>query len=401
MIEVEKIKNGLYTLKCNGKYIHSKYDPIKEGNIFAENVDKLSKYILIYGLGLGYHINSILESTNESSQVIVFEANNTIIDYCKKYNEDIFLNKRVKVIGFDKEFYKLLEYYLNKVDNIVVHKPSLEGIKEENKKLYSLINEYEIIKESIKKNYDLLLENYNSNLKESYFKIRDFILEKKADKPYLIVAAGPSLDGEIELIKKHKEKFNIITVGTAFKILMKNDIKPLAIVIIDGEEVVYKQIKGYENEKIPLCFLNTASRIAVSSYKGPKYMFYNSEENDDIIITTGKTVAVAAIDIAIKCGAKEIVMVGQDLAFINDKAHTKNYEEIYEVKDRTNEIFNNTYVTSIDGKELKTTKGYLYFKEKIQKIISCNNNIRFFNCSKGAKIEGAKHCSLDEYIMEK
>ena len=41
MIELEKSKSGNLTLKYNNKYIHSKYDPVKEGIQFAEGNKEL------------------------------------------------------------------------------------------------------------------------------------------------------------------------------------------------------------------------------------------------------------------------------------------------------------------------------------------------------------------------
>lgn len=400
MIEFEKSKSGVLTLKYNNKYIHSKYDPTKESNIFIDKYQNLLKksVVVVYGIGLGYHINEIL-LRNPKATIYIFDGNQELINACKKENNKLFNSNNIKIISKEnKSFYNIFREVINKVEDIIVHKPSVETIKDSDYELYKLINNYIISKKAVDDS-GLLKENYIENLKVKYENIK-YLIDNFSDenRTFVITSAGPSLDNELKILRENREKFVIITVGTALNALMKNDIEPNIIVIVDGKEEVAKQLKGFENLQIPLCFLSTASRWAVKNYNGPKYMFFNSEDEDDIVIETGKTVAVAAMSIAIQCGSKEIVMLGQDLAYLNGKSHTNTYESIYGYKD--NPIINkyNKFVKGIDGFMLNTTSGYIYFKEQIERLIDINKNVNFINCSKGAFIEGAIHMEFKNYI---
>lgn len=402
MIKVEKSRSGAYTIKYNNKYIHSKYDPIKECTVLINKYEYLfqDSIVVVYGLGLGYHVEEILKR-NPMIKIYVFEDSNEIIKVCKTINSKIFNLKNVKIISsLQKNFYDLFIKSIQDVQDIIIHKPSLEIIKDDNFKLYRVINNYIISKEAVDKS-GLLEENYIQNLNINYKNIKDLINKfLNKNKKFVITAAGPSLDYELKFLRENKDKFIIITVGTALNALMNNDIRPSIIVIIDGKEAVANQLKGFENETIPLCFLSTASRWAVKTYNGPKYMFFNSKDEDDIVIETGKTVAVAAMSIALHCGAKEIVMLGQDLAYLNGKSHTNTYEEIYGHKDEPIINKNNKLIKSVDGTMLETTKGYIYFKEQIERLIELNKNVKFINCSKGAFINGAIHMNFKEYVKE-
>lgn len=402
MIKLEKSKIGLYTLKYNNRYIHSKYNPIEESKTMIDKYTDIIKQpiIAVYGLGIGYHIEEILKR-NSSAKIYVFEGNAEIINVCKKINNKLFKSNNVEIIfGENIEIYDNLKKVTEQVQEIIIHKSSLETIKECNYELYSIIHNYVISKEAVDKS-GLLKNNYIENLKSDYKNIK-FLIDKfkDVDKSFVVIAAGPSLDNELDILRINRNKFTIITVGTALQALMKKGITPDIIVIIDGKEAVAKQLQGFENEKIPLSFLSTASKWAISRYKGPKYMFYNRKSEDTIVVETGKTVAVAAISIAIHCNAEEIILLGQDLAFLNGKSHTNTYENIYGYKDKP--IINrySKLVKGINGKMLETTKGYIYFKEQIEKIIDLNKNIRFINCSKGAFIKGAKHIEFKKYIKE-
>ncbi|EDS76681.1 protein of unknown function [Clostridium botulinum C str. Eklund] len=402
MIEFEKSKSGLITLKYNNKYIHSKYNPIKESKVLIDKYKDLIKKdtVVVYGIGIGYHINEIL-LRNPNAEIYIVDGNEDLINACKKENNILFHKSNIKIISKKNEkIYSVLREVIKNVEGIVVHKPSLETIREVDYKLYKLINNYIISREAVDDS-GLLKENFIENLKTKYNNIKKLIEQfSNSNKTFVITAAGSSIDNEIEVLKRHRERFIVITVGTALNVLMNYKIKPDIIVIVDGKKVVAKQLKSFENEEIPLCFLSTASRWAVKNYNGPKYMFFNSEGEDDIIIETGKTVAVAAMSIAVHCGAKEIIMLGQDLAYLNGKSHTSTYEEIYGWKDSPTINKYNKLVKGIDGSMLETTSGYIYFKEQIERLIEINKDVKFINCSKGAFIEGAEHIELEKYINE-
>ncbi|CAI3654695.1 motility associated factor glycosyltransferase family protein [Clostridium neonatale] len=399
MIELEKSKSGNLTLKYNNKYIHSKYDPVKEGIQFAEGNRELlnENIVVVYGLGLGYHIHAIAEKLKDDSVLYVFEYNKKLIEYCKKVNKDIFNYKNTKIIGStDSQFLRKFADSLRSVENIIIHKASLETIRESNKLLYNLINDFNIMKQHVDMDTEIIKqseENYKINTENNYKSINEFIEQfKKSNKPFIIVSAGPSVDNDLSKLKQNREKFNIISVGSAFRTLVKNRITPDAVVIIDTKPIVKKQFENLETYNIPLCFSATASRWAVELYNGPKYIF-NTSEHDEI--KTRGTVAVSAMDIAIKCNAKKIILLGQDLAFINKKSHTSTFEETYGFKDDYTINTKMKTVKGVNGECLNTTQGYITFKNKIESLIRENPHIKFINCSKGAYIEGASHVNFE------
>lgn len=399
MIELEKSKSGNLTLKYNNKYIHSKYDPVKEGIQFAEGNKELlnEKIVVVYGLGLGYHIHAIAEKLKDDSVLYVFEYNEKLIEYCKKVNKDIFNYKNTKIIGStDSQFLRKFADSLRSVENIIIHKASLETIRESNKLLYNLINDFNIMKQHVDMDTEIIKqseENYKINTENNYKSINEFIEQfKKSNKPFIIVSAGPSVDNDLSKLKQNREMFNIISVGSAFRTLVKNRITPDAVVIIDTKPIVKKQFENLETYNIPLCFSATASRWAVELYNGPKYIF-NTSEHDEI--KTRGTVAVSAMDIAIKCNAKKIILLGQDLAFINKKSHTSTFEETYGFKDDYTINTKMKTVKGVNGECLNTTQGYITFKNKIESLIRENPHIKFINCSKGAYIEGASHVNFE------
>ncbi|MGL5574105.1 MAG: motility associated factor glycosyltransferase family protein [Sarcina sp.] len=391
--KIEKARSGEFVFKYKNIYLSSRYNPRIEADIFVNAKSKevvVNGKVVLYGVGNGYHIDRLLK-IKEIEEVIIFEYDEELLKLNKINKTFNFLDNRIRVFSSSMDnFYEEFSEALKNVADIIIHKPSLKILKDINLELFKILSFYEVEREEIQKQKKYLEENYEFNKKQNYYEIREVynIFDKK--KPFLIVAAGPSLDDDINYIYRNRDLFNIISVGTALKTLSNNNIDPDIIVIIDRKEAVKNQIDFYNNKKVPLCFLSTASKWAVESYKGKKYMFFNDEEIEGYI-KTGKTVAVAATDIAIKAGANKIIFVGQDLAYLDNKTHTSTFESIYGDKDVIQERKDCREVKSVNGEVLKTTEGLLYFKKQLEYLINFNKNIKFYNISKGAYINGAKN----------
>ncbi|MEA5009355.1 motility associated factor glycosyltransferase family protein [Clostridium tyrobutyricum] len=403
-IEYSRDKNPV--LKVNNLYVHSKFYPKKEAKKFVlanYSILKDKSVVVVYGLALGYHIKEILLNVSEHCNVYVFDVDTEIYNIGIKLGcyKEIMQDTRVKLnIGIEN---------LNKLSNlrdikdILVYSPSLKALSNEYENIKLMFQNFVVSRWNIKKLKNTMSLNCTSNIEQTTHTIKDFykyfIIESES---VIVVLSGPSLDYNIKELKYLNGRIKIFCAGSALRTLMKNEIVPDMICITDCSEIVKNQFVGYENLNVPLCFLSTASRWAVSNYKGPKYIFYNDKNKyDDIIINTAKTVSVSLIDIAIKGGAREIILVGQDLAFLNNRTHTESYREIYNKEDKVEENLKSyKKVEGVDGNFLNTRWEYLNFKYSIEKEIIENPQIRFVNCSSGAKIKGTVNCRLSDLFID-
>lgn len=401
-IEIVETRENNFTICVEKIYLHSRYYPFKEAERFiAENerIYKGKKHVLVYGVALGYHIIKLLEVLDDDCKLYVFDCDSEITKKCYEVGllKGIESDNRVEVfLGYSKKILDKLQEKMKLVEDIIIYKPSIKCLPESYEDIKSLFRAYELAKIGIQRFGKIAKENYEYNTNvESYSMMEFYKSHSFKDKPIVVAAGGPSLENVLETLKSFRDKFYVFAIGQTLNILIKNGINPDAIVIIDPQEAVYDlHIKGYENLDIPLCFLSTASRWVISNYVGPKYIFFNSidkSNNDDIIINTGKTVAVAALDIAVKSGTDKIILTGQDLAFINNKFHAGDESE--------DTLYNKSIVKvlGVNGKMLQTTSGMLEFKRNIEKIIKYNPQITFINCSQGAKIEGTMETELSQF----
>ena len=76
--------------------------------------------------------------------------------------------------------------------------------------------------------------------------------------PAIVVAAGPSLNKNIDELKRAKGKAFIIAVDTAIKPLLKKGIIPDMFAIVDGKKPI-ELVQNEEVKKIPLLTSISAS----------------------------------------------------------------------------------------------------------------------------------------------
>ena len=75
------------------------------------------------------------------------------------------------------------------------------------------------------------------------------------DIPILYLAAGPSLDENIEWIKTNQDKFFIVTIGAAYKKLLANNIKIDMITTVDESDILEKL--QFDDESVSKISKNT------------------------------------------------------------------------------------------------------------------------------------------------
>jgi hypothetical protein len=146
-----------------------------------------------------------------------------------------------------------------------------------------------------------------------------------------VVAAGPSLDGQIPLLRKFKEAQGfIIATDTAFPRLIYEDIEPDAVVSIDCQIWTYRHFRGKTPENVLLFFAleggvtNAGGRIRFFAGGHPlsRYIsrfIYPLLEID----TSGGNVTYAAVSLAEALGAETTTLYGADFSYPFGKTYAR------------------------------------------------------------------------------
>lgn len=385
-------------------YISSRYDVQKEGRDFAEyHRARLSKNNVLYGLGLGYHVNSMLPDL-EGRKLHIFENRIDIYNFAKEkglYREIEGL-KNIEIIVYEDErdmLHKMQELLNKEETYFFVYPPLMDAIHEKSSPdLKYILESLKFIPSNSGEYMEQMQENYEKNrmLKDEG---AEYFFDRFKGRSALLVAAGPSLKYAIPHLKELRESYLIFAVGRTLKALLTKGIVPDFVTVIDPSDLVYEQFQGFEKTSCPLLYLSTASHIAVREYQGPRYIFYNSIEmgiDPEFLIQTKGSVATATFSLMLRFGCSKIVFVGQDLAYIEGQNYLENLYYDSQERDRNYRSYRKTL--DISGKYVDTTLEYLSYKRWFEEQIRNHPQIEFYNASRGAHIEGTNVIECSELI---
>ena len=401
--EVEPTSSGLFTLKVmdgmGERYMHSNVNPVEEADMFAREYysTDYSRYI-IFGLGLGYHIDALL-NLDDGIEIEIIEPDMEIIKTALASRRMNWLmgNMRVRLV-YDPDFTKLARS-LEEDSRLIIHYPSLLHIQDERMRL--ALEKY-FIRDSGKRNMAIAFEN---NFRENVINCSNYVdgLEPMfKGKNAVIVAAGPSLDKNVRLLKEKPDNAIIVAVGTVFHKLMGLGIIPDCVVFLDAQCNMTQQIKGLENELVPIVCASTAYKGIAMNYKGSKYLICQkgydraeqyAMEHQVRTYETGGSVSTIALDMCLQLGCREIAYIGLDLAFTGNRTHANDTACVKDAPDE--DVLS---VESTDGKMVSSSRLFMIYREWIERRVQqVDAEGRVYDATEGgAKKKGLITKSLHE-----
>ena len=414
---------------------NSLYSPINEAEYFSKHLKlkKSTPVVCVFGIGTGILVEKILERISVDSKLIIYEPDNRIMDYCKEAALGLECSEQEK---------RVYERITNIINDSRVYlfqennsKTSFQVILESNVDYTGIAGLIHLINYGYADAYSnscmlfyrelndfrvRLLTNKNTELlfMDEYidYSFRNIHLCKKInlaseltkiipeDIPSIIVSAGPSLNKNIEELRKVKGHFFIVAVDTALQYLLKRDIIPDLWVTIDPIKPLsfFKDDRSYD---IPCAFKSTANADILNRVN--RVILLDGERDYmELLIDSlgtklskpygsGGSVATTSFALLYSIGIKNIIMIGQDLAYQGEASHADG------VSDGSD--YDTTYVEGIDGHKVKTRSDWLnylkWFEHSMEMINSSNSNISVIDATEGgAKIRGTKIMTLNEAI---
>ncbi len=329
---LEATNSGAFTMAGQDEkgsyYYHSNVNPETEAAAFADYYyDEESDSYVIWGLGLGYHIKEMFR-LDDGIRIQVFENDLDVIYHCLMAVDlsGLIANKRFSLI-YDPDFKKIIPALDNITENLIIHSPSLRHIRDTRIREQM---EMFFIRDSGKRNAAIL---FGSNSRENFKHYDGYIDELKPEfegKDVIIVAAGPSLDKNVELLKNKKPGIIILAVETVFRKLLKLGIDVDYMIVTDANSRIYSHLAGLEEEQIPMLYLATAYKGYSMNYCGKKYLICQNgydraqelaKQKGWHLYETGGSVSTTALDVCIYLGCKSIAFIGLDLAYTDNLAH--------------------------------------------------------------------------------
>ncbi|OGV45311.1 MAG: hypothetical protein A2017_08905 [Lentisphaerae bacterium GWF2_44_16] len=233
------------------------------------------------------------------------------------------------------------------------------------------------------------------------------LTEENRKQTVVIVGAGPSLDLNVNVLKKYSDKAIIIATDASLKTLLDNGITPDFAATLEDLHLSWRFFSKSLEKKIPLFISIGANHVLARKYTGPAMLVGTANAPvwlRDLSgglpeVTTGQCVGHFVFHLAELFEPSEIVMTGFDLSFRDGKFHAANMATPY-LKDRP-ESFTVVEVDGINGTKVKTDISmsfYIKYFENVIKKCSCP----VVNATEGgALIRGTRVSSLEDALKDK
>jgi len=419
-------KEGLYFIEAENKkmLLHSRYDPLREARIWAEtqNLSEI-KHVILFGLGLGYHVEALIERQPDLF-LYIYEPDRKIFFSTLEHRDwTLFPWERVYLVfedggeSCDRFVWHVVN--LTKKGWTFLSVPSFERcfgdqlrkLKEQFKKTRQAYVESLITNFSFEKEWTV---NALRNLpfimgSSSIFRFKEYFQGCTA----VLTASGPSLNEAVPYLRKLKENRNalIAAAGTSVNGLLRHGLIPDMFVSYDPFPNNFKALKPALSESVPLVFGSTINSDVVKNHIGPKAYFILSQDtifeylqgglDKREVIEDAPSIAVVALRLLDRLGVKEVVLAGQDLAFVGDRYYADGIGVIRSESVSNKEKEAAVEVESNCGGKVLTSRSFMRMKESMEQAVRVSNFERVINTSTyGAKIEGTKFMEWNEVMKD-
>ncbi|EKT7040369.1 motility associated factor glycosyltransferase family protein [Campylobacter jejuni] len=395
----------------------------EEINFFYQSIlEKTPRYpfICIYGIGNALLIKNLAKHYKHlfvfESEIELFILALSMIDLSEELcSGKIYLvdieEERVDIqllILFDmKDMFEYLSLYEMFVNN-VYYKKFYEDIWHRADNLCE--KNIEVIVRNLISNLNIGFECYSHLLQNISFMLESIpfqrILSERKNKfeNAIVVSAGPSLAKQLPLLRAYQDKAVIFCADGALSMLKKEGIIPDYVTNLDCRDLAMKFFQNKEN-KTSLNILSCATHPSLVHFldnksvvlrDDPLYQRFNL--NDFGYIDTGTHVSHFSYTLALALGFKNIIMIGQDLAFDEEgNSHSKgfSYGEQFSGEKTVPTLKAQAYA----GKgEVLTHIAWNDYRIKLEYLFACNDQkAKFYNATEGgARINFTEELSFKE-----
>ncbi|AFU43381.2 Motility accessory factor [Campylobacter jejuni subsp. jejuni PT14] len=251
--------------------------------------------------------------------------------------------------------------------------------------------------------YSHLLQNIPSMLESIPFQ-RILSERKNKFENAIVVSAGPSLAKQLPLLKACQDKAVIFCADGALSMLEKEGIVPDYVTNLDFTDLAMKFFQNKEN-KTSLNILSCATYPNLVHFLDNKSVILRDDPlcqrfnlNDFGYIDTGTHVSHFSYTLALALGFKNIIMIGQDLAFDKEgNSHSKGFD--FGEKFSGEENIDKLKVPAYAGKgEVLTHITWNDYRIKLEYLFACNDQkAKFYNATEGgARINFTEELSFKE-----
>lgn len=409
-------------------YLQSRYDAERAAGQWAEQIKETvssNSVIVVFGFGDGSYIRKLLLH-NKTSHILIYEP-------CAEIFWSVFGRENVAELLETERVHLVIEGIC---DNLFF--PYLQALVN--------FSNYRLIQICVLPNYNELFANsYHHMMEKHLFAVKGIIFNRNTEiyfgrevihnflhlakdiiqqysivqleniikkkglegLPAVLVAAGPSLDKNIEQLKVVQEHVFIMAVDTALNTVLSHGIIPDMTITVDS----HKPLELFVDERvkeIPIALALCSNEKVVARSKAKRFyeldpqeylgILYGKLEKEVVSLATGGSVANNALSLLVLMGFETILFMGQDLAYPNGQQHTFAAYHKQEELQEGREYFE---VDDIYGNRVLTEENMEVYLRWFESYIELLPEIRFIDATEGgARIRGTEIRTMAEMAQE-
>ena len=429
-IEPILTKTGEISGVWKGISLHSRIDPRREAErAVKEGIPPDSEGIVVFGFGLGYHLEAIL-SLFPRSTVWVVEPNPSLFQAALELRNCgwLLVHPRVHLLlGTDGNGIDHLIHSIEEIRFAIYRfRPSLEHYtefyQELERRLQRVSSRRQVNLNTLARFGKLWVRNLSRNLHLlSIHGGIEILRGRFASFPALVIAAGPSLDEVLPYLETLREKFLLIAVDTSYQACIRSGVEPDFVVVMDPQYWNTRhldRVTGKTSRLVsepsthPMIFRKFAGKTFLAGSLFPLGRYLEEKIGKRVPLGAGGSVATSAWDLARVLGCNPIVMAGLDLAFPNKRTHCKGSffeERVFSLCTRLDpeELHFFRYLQdatpiwrpSNDGRTVLTDQRMLVYRDWFEIQGTLHRGIQTLTLSRsGLKIEGVELTTLQEIL---
>lgn len=431
-VEAMTARSGEPTLRFDQLLIHSSYDPVKEGRNFAKNIHPGS-WVCLYGYGLGYHVQSLLEQIGPDGRLLVIELNPDLLGAAIHLRDQtaVFADPRYHLIFGREESQvsreisaRMSEWNLSSSAplEVLFHSPSFKCVPP---KFPALTNALEVL--LMERRFPAVLgdlESQNYSLNQECVRQSPGINSLKGvhrGQPGVLVSAGPSLDDLLPYLNRFANSAVIACVDTALPILAREGIQPQYVFTLDPQEASFQSFQENLESPFTLIYTPTAHAKIISNFQGEKYVVFKeghslydhqeSQIEEKGTTEAGGSVSCLGLDSLIQLGCDPIFLIGQDCAYSGGRTYSHHSDMNQLLLDLTSErvplakahvesagLKKQIRIQGNFGSMVSTSQSMYSYKRTLEEIALQHGGTRIYNLSShGAELENITPvCSVSE-----
>ncbi|HED4584053.1 TPA: motility associated factor glycosyltransferase family protein [Campylobacter jejuni] len=396
-------------------------DPVKELEKDLEYFKDFARYpvFFFYGIGNGILYKILLQNKN-LKRMIIFEKELELIFLAFNFvdfSKDLSLGRLIIVHQDDvtlpkiEKIFRLVGDLFYRSYNLHIANDFYEEYKEDILKLNKLniltIKNHNLMHGNDPKDAMQGIEQFVYNLPRliSHPSYKELLKKRKnAKETAIVVATGPSLTKQLPLLKKYGNKATIFCADSAYNILAREGIKPDYVCMLERDEVVAECFNNDFGEfdkdiiflvaslahKKTIDYLEKNKRNYMLILKGQPFARY-LDLDDYGYINAGMSVSHMAYECAENLGHKNIILIGQDLAYSEDgQTHSKGFIHASWHNGDYERDFGKFTTLAYGGEgKAESSEIWTLFRQIFENFIFYSES-KTYNCTEGgARIESA------------